>query len=106
MTKVKVFAGACGFTSVVKVQALDGRRVEVQIVTACTMARSLNEELGVIEWKKGVFNKFCDSTIYQAAHRKLKHTDCPVPVAVIKAIQAEIGGAVPKDVIIRFEGND
>ena len=105
MTKVRVSAGACGYTTVVKVQALDRKKVHINIITACRQLQSFNEELGVIDWTKGVFDRFCDSIIYKTAHEKLKHTDCPVPMAIIKAIQVEIKGAVPKDTFIKFESD-
>jgi len=103
VTKVRVNAGACGYTAVIKVQALDRKKIHINIITACSMLQSLNEELGVIDWTKGVFDRFCDSVIYKTAHEKLKHTDCPVPMAIIKAIQVELKGAVPKDVSLKFE---
>lgn len=106
MTKVRVNAGACGYTAVIKVQALDRKKIHINIITACSMLQSLNEELGVIDWTKGVFDRFCDSVIYKTAHEKLKHTDCPVPMAIIKAIQVEIKGAVPKDVSLKFEASE
>ncbi len=106
MTKVRISAGACGYTAVIKVQALDKKRVHINIITACAALQSLNEELGLIDWTKGVFDRFCDSIIYRTAHEKLKHTDCPIPMAIIKAIQVEIKGAVPKNVTMAFESTD
>lgn len=47
-----------------------------------------------------------DSYIYKAASTKLKDSDCPVPCAVIKAIQVELGGAIPKDVSIKISKDD
>ncbi len=102
-TKARVSSGACGYTSVIKVHALDKKRVHINIITACRMVQSLNEELAVIDWTKGVFDRFCDSLIYRAANDKLKHTDCPVPMGIIKAIQVEIKGALPKDITLKFE---
>lgn len=103
MTKLRISAGACGYTAVIKVQALDRKKIHINIITACRMLQSLNEELGVIDWTTGVFDRFCDSIIYRTAHEKLKHTDCPIPMAIIKAIQVEIKGAVPKDVVLKFD---
>lgn len=105
MTKVRITAGACGYTAVVKIHSLDKKKVHVSIITACRMLQQLNAELGVIDWTKGVFDRFCDSIIYKTAHKTLKHTDCPVPMAIIKAIQVEIKGAVSKDVVMKFEKN-
>ncbi|KLU62199.1 hypothetical protein CEB3_c14180 [Peptococcaceae bacterium CEB3] len=103
MTKVKVFAGACGFTSVIKAQSWGPTTVKVGIVSACKMLRGMNEDLGLMDWTKGIFNKVTESVIYRSAGEHLKHTDCPVPCAIIKAIQVEIGAAVPKNVEIKIE---
>lgn len=103
MTKVRLNSGACGYTSVIKVKALDKKRVQINIITACRMIQAFNKELLVIDWTKGVFDRFCHSLIYKTAHEKLKHTDCPVPMAIIKAIQVEINGATPKDITLKFE---
>jgi len=105
VTKVRVTGGACGYTAVIKIQSLDKKRVHVNIITACRMLQLFNEELGVVDWTKGVFDRFCDSIIYKTAHETLKHTDCPVPMAIIKAIQVEIKGAVAKDVVMKFEND-
>ena len=106
MTKVRIQAGACGYTTVVKVLALNKNQVHINIITACRALQRLNEELGVIDWTKGVFDRFCDSIIYKSAHKTLKHTDCPVPMAIIKAIQVEIKGAIPKDLTLTFEKDE
>lgn len=106
MTKVKVFAGACGFTSVIKAQSEGQTTVKVEIVSACTMLRNMNEDMGLLDWTKGIFNRINESVIYRSAGKHLKHTDCPVPCAIIKAIQVEIGAAVSKDVEIRIQKFD
>ena len=106
MTKVKVFAGACGFTSVIKAQAWGQTNVKVEIISACSMLRSMNAELGELDWTKGIFNRMAESLIYLTASKHLKHTDCPVPCAIIKAIQVEIGAEVAKDVEIRIQKTD
>lgn len=106
MTKVKVFAGACGFTSVIKAQSLGQTTVKVEIVSACKMLRNMNADIGQLDWKKGIFNRINESVIYRSAGEHLKHTDCPVPCAIIKAIQVEIGAAVAKDVEIRIQKYD
>ena len=103
MTKVKVFAGACGFYGVIKARLLEKTRMEVQVISGCSMLQAMNEDLGVIDWTRGVFARICDSIVYQSASRRIRHPDCPVPAAIIKAIQVEIGGAVPKGAYIKFE---
>ncbi len=103
LTKVKIMAGACGYSSVVKIDKTGKMTIKIEIITACKALRSMNEDLKHIDCSKDVFVKMVDSSIYKLASRKLRHTDCPVPAAIVKGIQVELGGAIAKDVIIRFQ---
>ncbi len=106
MAKAKVFAGACGFTTVVKVTKISKMKVKIHLISACQDIRKLNEDLSEVDCSKGVFGSMVDSYIYKAASAKLKDSDCPVPCAIIKAIQVELGGAIPKDVVIKITEYD
>jgi hypothetical protein len=106
MTKLRVNAGACGYKSVVITEQIEGKQVRIKIISACRMLQLFNQKLQVVDWTKGVFEKFCDSIVYQVAHETINHIDCPLPLAVIKAIQTEIDGALPKDVLLQFENDD
>ncbi len=106
MAKAKVSAGACGFTTVVKVTKISKMKVKVHLISACQDVRRLNEDLAEVDCSKGVFGRMVDSYIYKAASEKLKNSDCPVPCAIIKTIQVELGGAVPKDVVIKITDTD
>ncbi len=101
MSNVKVCAGACGFTAMVHVTKIDRSTVEITINSPCEMIKAFNKSLGTLQWTK-VFAKMKDSVIFQAAQENIAHTDCPVPVAVIKAIMVEMGAAVPKESSIVF----
>lgn len=102
MAKAKVFAGACGFTAVVKVKKISKMKVKVEIISACQDVRMLNEDLAEVDCSKGVFGNMVESYIYKAASKRLHNSDCPVPCAIIKAIQVELGGALPRDVTIKI----
>ncbi|MHB1043402.1 MAG: DUF6951 family protein [Eubacteriales bacterium] len=102
-TKARVYAGACGFTSVIKVEKISKMIVRVQLITACLDLRKLNEDLNEVDCSTGVFGSMVDSYIYKAASARLKNSDCPVPCAIIKAIQVELGGAIPKEVTIKIK---
>lgn len=106
MAKAKVYAGACGFTTVVKVTKLSKMRVKVHLISACQDIRMLNEDISELDCSKGVFGSMVDSIVYKAASVRLKNSDCPVPCAIIKAIQVELGGAIAKDVTIKITNDD
>lgn len=106
MVKAKVFAGACGFTTVVKATKIARMKVKVQVISACQDVRRLNDDLAEIDCSRGVFCELVDSYIYKVASTKLMDSDCPVPCAIIKAILVELGGAIPKDVTIKITKED
>jgi hypothetical protein len=105
MIKVKVFAGICGFSTVIKVTSIDKFKVKVETISACKAVKEMSEDLVEVDCKK-VFSRILDSNIYQIANKRLKHTDCIVPAAIIKAIQVEIGAALPKNATISFEESE
>jgi len=45
---------------------------------------------------------FRDNPVYVSAAKHLKHVACPVPSAILKAIETEAGLNVPKDAQIDF----
>lgn len=85
-TKAKVYAGACGFTTVIKVEKISRMIVRVLLITACQDLRKLNEDFNEVNCSTGVFGSIIDSYIYKAASARLKNSDCPVPCAIIKVI--------------------
>ncbi len=102
-TRAKVFAGACGFTSVIRATRVNKKQVRVQIISACKMLRKMNEDLSLLDWRRDLFCNIRDSIVYRSADRHLMHTDCPVPSAIIKLIQIELDGMVPREVTMKFE---
>jgi hypothetical protein len=65
----------------------------------------MNPDLARVQWKgKGheVFKRMTESAVYQSAAQHIRHTACPIPTAILKAIEVEVGIALPKDVTITF----
>jgi hypothetical protein len=65
----------------------------------------MNPDLDNIQWKgKGheVFNGFSESIVYRSAAKHIRHQGCPIPAAIIKTIEVEVGIALPEDVTIKF----
>ncbi|MDW8326515.1 MAG: hypothetical protein RMK99_08120 [Anaerolineales bacterium] len=108
-TRVEVFAGICGYSAVIEVNKVDETHVQVIIHSECTQITSMNPDLANLRWKgKGheVFKRMPESAVYQSAARHIRHTACPVPAAILKAIEVETGVALPKDVTIKFLNSD
>jgi hypothetical protein len=47
-----------------------------------------------------------ESVVYQSAARHIRHTACPIPAAILKAIEVEVGIALPQDVTITFSNSN
>jgi hypothetical protein len=103
MTQVTVNGGNCGFNSAINVEKLDRTTVRVIVQSDCEHVAAMNPDLSSLEWRQTVFGRMNDSLVYQSASRHLKHAACPVPTAILKAIEVELRLALPKDIIIHFD---
>ena len=104
MTKVRVDPGVCGFPATIKVERVDKTHVKVHVACACEQVKAFAKRIQDLEWPKA-FGPMTGSSVYLAADGTIKHVTCPVPMAVLKAIEAEIGAALPRDVSVRFVGD-
>jgi len=102
MTRVTVDPGICDFTTTIEVNKSTKRKVKVLINSQCEWVTELGESLTEIDqWD--VIKQYIDCEIYKVASKCHLHVTCPVPMAVLKAIEVEAGLALPRDVVIRFE---
>jgi uncharacterized Zn finger protein len=102
VTKVTVDPGICGFVTKVEVDKITKQKVKVVINSDCESVAQMGELLTEID-KWTVFKQHEDCEIYKAASKCHLHITCPIPTAVLKAIEVEIGLALPRDVVICFE---
>ncbi len=79
--------------------------MQVIVRSECEQITAMNPDLARIQWKgRGheVFVRMTDSVVYHSAAKHIKHTGCPIPSAILKTIEVEVGIALPEDVTIRF----
>jgi hypothetical protein len=105
MTRVTVDPGICGFPTTIEVTKLSPKKVKVDISSDCEMVASLGSQLSELD-SRDALRSHGRSAVYECAFRQLKHVACPVPAAILKAIEVELGAALPRDVSIRFESHD
>jgi len=101
MTKVKVDPGQCGMAAVVEVKKKDKGVFELRITSDCDMAMKLGEEVPTLTLADA-FKKLLENPVYKKGATCIKHVACPVPCAILKALEVEAGLGVPKDVTIVF----
>ena len=101
MTVVEVDAGSCGFTTKIEILKIDDQMVRVVVSSDCEMITKWGEELHTLDWGQ-CLRDFVDSPVFQCASKHVGHVACPVSVALLKAMEVEVGVALPVDVTIRF----
>jgi len=105
MTKVTVKPGICGLISRITVtkEKDSDYKVKIKIESASDNIKRLAEQLTEADARKEVLTNFSKSGIYQLGSDIGLHVACPVPSAIIKAIEVETGFALPKDVEMKIE---
>ena len=101
MTTVIVNSGACGFTVTIKAVRGSDKKIAISLDTNCEMVRKMLADIAHVDQRVTLIG-FRDNPIYLSAAKHLKHVACPVPSAILKAIETEAGLNVPKDARIEF----
>ena len=101
MTKVVVNSGACGFTVTVTAEKGKEKKIVVALDTACEMVQKMLADIALVD-QRVTLTGFRDNPVYLSAAKHLKHVACPVPSAILKAIETEAGLNVPRDATIVF----
>lgn len=105
MSTVKVHAGVCKFETKIKVKKTGPTTCKITIESDCPAVKKLAQELS--ECNIGELKKsFVDSSIYNICAKYLRHVTCPVPTAILKAVEVAFGLALPKDVYIEVKEED
>ena len=106
MIVVDVDPGVCGLKSKIKISSQDMQHASVEIESSCLDIQALAQELGELDGYSEAFNKVGSSPVYELARKYCKHAACPVPMAIVKGVEAAIGAALPKDVVVKIEKMD
>jgi hypothetical protein len=103
LAKVKIEAGVCGFVTEIETLLDDSQKVTLSIESDCPHVMTLADEYPESEGMMEVFLPFGESPLFKAAKNTLKHSACPVPTAIMKAIEVSCGLALPRDVAMKIE---
>jgi hypothetical protein len=101
MTKVKVNSGNCGFSVLITAEKVNGKLVNISLESECEMVMKMLEDISSIEMRQ-LFTNHINNPVYRSAAMHLKHTACPVPGAILKAAEVELGLCLAEDVNISF----
>jgi hypothetical protein len=101
MTRLIVNSGACGFIITITAEKGAGGKIAISLDTDCEMVKEMLEDIATLD-RMAAFAGFLNNPVYKSAAKHLKHPACPVPGAILKALEVEAGLNVSKDASITF----
>lgn len=101
MVRAKVNPGICGMTTTIEVFEQSKRIVRFEVKSDCKRAIEINKVSPVS--LHDALRPPANSKIYLFATISGVCASCPIPMAILKAIEIEAKTALPRTVIINFE---
>ena len=102
MATVRIIPGNCNFQTRVRVDRITRTRFNVRIETGCEKVVLLAGRIRELTLRDALCPPTQSPLLEKAAESGL-HVSCPIPVAILKAIEVEAELALPAYVIIHFE---
>lgn len=102
MTKVKVNSGNCCYSVTITAEKGEDKKVHISLDTECEQVTKMLDDISLVDMRT-LFTKHFANPVYRSAEKHLKHLACPVPCAILKAVEVELGLCVPENVSIIFE---
>lgn len=96
MAKAEIFAGACGYTTNVTA-TMNGSACKLDIESGCKAIQKMAAELSEVEPLKEISSRRTVPRTLDAGLKYCSHAACPVPAAIIKAVEIAAGLNLPVD---------
>ena len=98
--------GICGFPCTIEATRVEKRKVLVTIRDPeCEHVQRLSESFNEIGLRD-LFAPISRNPVFISAERAGCHPSCPIPIAIMKAVEVAMGMALPRDVFIRFNDGE
>jgi len=102
MIRGVIDAGICGKKTTVEAVEIGEFRVRLKIDSDCEIIAKIGKSLAEIDLRDAMKSQV-DSVVYKLASKYGTHASCPVPMAILKAMEVEVGIALARPVFVRFE---
>ena len=102
MCTVVVEPGICGFRAEVEVKRENSQKARVAIKSECSQVLELNEMLHSLDLKD-IFVSPRKNIVFALSEKAHCHASCPIPFAILKCAEIEMGLALPREVLITFK---
>ena len=105
-TRVIVNPGVCGLRCAIQVEKLGRKKASVAILDSdCEQVRKMSQWIKEITLED-LFKPFTQNPLFMWAEKAQCHTTCLVPMAILKAVEVEMGMAVPRNAGLEFEARE
>ena len=104
--RVCVDAGVCKIRTLITAKDNGVGLIELDIKSDCPNIRKRSWRLEPMSPYAEVEAEFSKSTIYQLANDAIPHTACPVPSAMVKALEVAGDLGLKREAVIRFVEDD
>ena len=99
---VSVMSGICGMITEIRATSDDqAGNVQLDINTRCENIQNLAKNLKVVDPMEEISFRGKGPKTLRMAAKHCKHTACPVPSGIVKAVEVASGLALPKDASIQ-----
>ena len=78
------------------------KKINISLNTECEMILNMLEDISELDMRS-LFTNQINNPVYRSAAQHLDHPACPVPCAILKAAEVELGLCLPEEVRITFE---
>ncbi len=99
---VLVDAGVCGHTATVKATKTTGYNVRVELESDCPHVQKIAPEPIEVDAVRQIGLRGGLPPLLESAYACCAHAACPVPSALIKAVEVAAGLALPGDVTMQI----
>jgi hypothetical protein len=103
MTKMTVNPGVCGFICLIEVEQAKKFNAAVRTQSPCKQVSRFAEMTSEVDFMEIMRAPIGQNKVVQAAAVCKLHQSCIIPTAVIKAVEAELGLALKKNIAIKYE---
>jgi len=102
---VMVHAGVCGYSSVLRACKTEGYNVALDIESECPHVRGIGSDVGEVDALRQIGLRGGLPPLLETAYAHCIHAACPVPSALVKAVEVAAGLALPHDVSMRISND-
>lgn len=99
---LSVDTGVCRFPARVECWLEDGL-LRCSIASGCKHVQEFGRALEPLEVMDVLRMPYSENKVYVTGGRTLKHSTCPLPMAVLKGFEAAAGLALKRDVAVTFD---